>query len=148
MTSFKPRVDHIRVFVSLIWTHIPKEKRKKLDDESLQGVLVCCFENSLYKVWVRDTRQPILSRHVEIVEDKFPQPGLHGFDGTEPLEELPDYNPRGANSSNTVEAPVDTNAQKGGVDLDNLDADLLTHIPEVQSTHGVEESSGGAEDDV
>ena len=34
LTGHKPRVNHIRVFGSLVWTHIPKQKCRKLDSRS------------------------------------------------------------------------------------------------------------------
>ena len=42
LTQTKPRVDHIRVFGSLVWAHIAKENRRKLDpkgNELLSDVL-------------------------------------------------------------------------------------------------------------
>lgn len=45
-TGRKPRVDHIRVFGSTAWIHVPKQKRRKLDEKSSQGIVVGCFENN------------------------------------------------------------------------------------------------------
>ena len=71
MTGNLPRVDHIRVFGSSAWTYVPKEKRRKLEAKSGRGVLVSCFENSLYKVWIPDRQAAVLTRHVRILENEF-----------------------------------------------------------------------------
>lgn len=72
MAGVKPRVDHIRAFSSLTSAHVPKQKRKKLDTKSKQGGLIDWIENNLYKVRIRDSLKPILSRHVYILENNFP----------------------------------------------------------------------------
>ena len=71
MTGNLPRVDHIRVFGSSAWTYVPKEKRKKLEAKSECSVMVSCFENSLYKVWIPERRTAVLIRHVKILEKHF-----------------------------------------------------------------------------
>ena len=53
MTGETPRVDHLRVFGSLAWTHVPKKNCIKLDDRCLRGVVVACYDNSLYKLWIQ-----------------------------------------------------------------------------------------------
>ena len=40
INGIKPFLGHLRVIGARAWVHIPKEKRKKLDDRSWQGVLV------------------------------------------------------------------------------------------------------------
>ena len=71
MTGNLPRVDHIRAFGSSAWTYVPKEKRRKLEVKSERGVLISCFENSLYKVWIPDRQAAVLTRHVRILEKEF-----------------------------------------------------------------------------
>lgn len=71
MTGNLTRVDHIQVFGSVTWTHVPKEKRKKLDSKSELGVVVGYFENSIYKVWLPTRRIAVLSRHAKVLENTF-----------------------------------------------------------------------------
>lgn len=72
MTGIVPRMDHLKVFGSLAFTLVPKELRKKLDNKSVQGVVVGCFENSQFKVWIPSTKAAVLARHVNVLENTFP----------------------------------------------------------------------------
>lgn len=68
----KPRMDHLRVFVCLCWVFIPEEKRKKLDSQAENGLLLYCFDNSQYKVWINDRKTVVVTRHVLFEENVFP----------------------------------------------------------------------------
>ena len=72
LTGRKPRIDHFRVFGAHCWVHVPKEKRKKLDYKSEEGLLIECLENSVYKVWIRDRKEAVYCRDVRIDETSFP----------------------------------------------------------------------------
>ena len=72
MHGTKPDVAYFRVFGCLAWRHVPKDLRKKLDSKSELGVLVGCYENSLYKVFIPSRGVAVVSRDVTIVEDRFP----------------------------------------------------------------------------
>lgn len=48
----KPDVSHFRVFGFLGWYHIPKEKRKKFDSKAEHGVVIGCFEDKQFKLWL------------------------------------------------------------------------------------------------
>lgn len=65
-------MDHFRVFGIIAYVHAPKQKRNKLDERSMKGVIVGCYENSQYKVWLRETDSPVLSRHVNVLYNSFP----------------------------------------------------------------------------
>ena len=69
MTGNLPRVNHIGVFGSVKWIYVPKEKRKKLDSKSELGVLVPCFENSIYKIWLPKRCPAVLTRHARVLEN-------------------------------------------------------------------------------
>lgn len=71
VTGNKPRMDHIRVFGCIEFAHIPKNIREELDDTSRKGVVIACYENSLYKIWCPTKKEPFLSRHVTILEKQF-----------------------------------------------------------------------------
>lgn len=72
MYGFKPRVSHLKIFGCLAWRHIPKENRDKLDVKSERGIIIACYENSQYKLWIPGRRVAVLSRDVVIDETKFP----------------------------------------------------------------------------
>jgi hypothetical protein len=62
-TGEKPDVSHFRVFGSLIYIHVPKEKRTKLEPSSLKGILVGYSESSkAYKIYVPSQRKIVVSR--------------------------------------------------------------------------------------
>ena len=72
LTGEKPSLGYLRVFGCLAWNHIPKDNRKKLDAQSEAGIILNCFENKQYKIWVPSRRAAVISRDVKIVEEKFP----------------------------------------------------------------------------
>jgi hypothetical protein len=44
--SKKPSVDHLRIFGSLVYTHVPKEKKTKLEPSGKKGTFVGYSETS------------------------------------------------------------------------------------------------------
>jgi hypothetical protein len=45
-TGKKPSVDHLRIFGSLVYIHVPKEKRTKLEPSGKKGTFVGYSETS------------------------------------------------------------------------------------------------------
>ena len=39
-TKKKPAVDHMRIFGTLVYVHVPKEKRAKLEPSTKKGIFV------------------------------------------------------------------------------------------------------------
>lgn len=72
-----PLVSLLRIFVSIMWAHIPTEKRPKLDLKSEEGVLIPRFENGMCKVWLKKCRKAIVTKHVKISEGRFPVKGWY-----------------------------------------------------------------------
>jgi hypothetical protein len=71
----KPRVDHLRIFGSICYLHIPKENRSKLDSKSLQCFFVGYDTNSkVYRVFDPVSKKIHLSRDVIFDEQ---QVGYH-----------------------------------------------------------------------
>ncbi|KAJ9565577.1 hypothetical protein OSB04_001543 [Centaurea solstitialis] len=67
----KPDVDHFRIFGCLAHVHVPKQKRKKLDDKSKGCVLFGVSEESkAYRLYDLETDQIIISRDVKFEEDE------------------------------------------------------------------------------
>ncbi len=46
-----PYLGHLRILECRVWVHIPKEKRKKLDDRSYQGIYVGYKGTNQYRVY-------------------------------------------------------------------------------------------------
>ena len=89
LTGRRPGMDHFRVFGAHCWVHIPKEKRKKLNHKSEEGLLIGCLENSVYKVWIRDRKEAVYCRDVRIDETSFPR---RKWFSTEDVSVLPGSN--------------------------------------------------------
>jgi hypothetical protein len=48
----KPDLSHLKVFGTQVFIHIPDEKRKKLDEKSIEGILVgYCDTSKAYIIW-------------------------------------------------------------------------------------------------
>ena len=68
MKGTVPNISHLRTFGGLNWTYIQRERRKKLGGKSEPGILVGCYENKQYKVWIPSRRIAIVERDVIIDE--------------------------------------------------------------------------------
>jgi hypothetical protein len=65
----KPDLSHLKVFGTQVFIHIPDEKRKKLDEKSIEGILVgYCDTSKAYRIWDPATRTVKISRDVRIDE--------------------------------------------------------------------------------
>ena len=63
-TSQKPDISHLRIFGCLVYIHIPKEKRTKMENSGEKGTFVSYSETSkAFKIYVPG------ERHVEVSQD-------------------------------------------------------------------------------
>ena len=145
LTGKKPRVDHIRVFGSRAWVHVPKNKRTKLDSKSKEGIIVACMENSQYKVWLRDTKAPVMARHLRIIENDFPEKSWFMSASTELVDDADlteECTPPGEICSNQDQ--IDTSTVSSRPLTHNTSVtpapaqETLTYTPAVPSTHRTE----------
>lgn len=60
----KPTVNHLRVFGSLCWKHVPDAKRRKLDDKSTSMILVGYHTAGSYRLYDPATAKIHTSRDV------------------------------------------------------------------------------------
>ena len=61
----KPTVEHVRVFGSQAFVHVPAVKRKKLDDKAVKGILVGYqVDSGNYRVYMSKTQNVIESHDV------------------------------------------------------------------------------------
>jgi hypothetical protein len=66
----KPEVGHQRIFGCLVYIHVPKEKRTKMEPLGKKGVFVGYNENSkAYRIYVPGQRQIEVSRDVTFHEE-------------------------------------------------------------------------------
>ncbi|RDX97111.1 hypothetical protein CR513_20159, partial [Mucuna pruriens] len=68
-TGDKPMVNHLRIFGSLSYRHIPDERRRKLDDKSEALILIGYHPTSAYKLYRPLKQQVVISRDV-VLENK------------------------------------------------------------------------------
>ena len=66
----KPEVSHLRIFGCLVYIHIPKEKRKKLDPSGKKGIFVGYSKISkAYKIYFPGYKKIDISKDVTFDED-------------------------------------------------------------------------------
>ncbi|KAJ0795409.1 putative RNA-directed DNA polymerase [Helianthus annuus] len=67
----KPSVDHLRIFGSIAYSHIPKQHRGKLDDKVEKTIFIGYSENSKgYRLYNPTTNKVIISRDVTFDEGR------------------------------------------------------------------------------
>ncbi|RDX93140.1 hypothetical protein CR513_24641, partial [Mucuna pruriens] len=67
-TGDKPMVNHLRIFGSLSYRHIPDERRRKLDDKSEALILIGYHPTGAYKLYSPLKQQVVISRDVVVDE--------------------------------------------------------------------------------
>lgn len=112
MTDRKPDVSYLRVFGSLGWYHVPRERRKKLDAKSELGIMIACQENRQYKLWIPSRNVAVLSRDVTIVEHNFPGAQLERSE--QGLSLLEDVEQNGNQTAKPLSSPTSIQAARGG----------------------------------
>lgn len=73
-TGKKPNLEHVRIFGSIAYAHVPKQSPRKLDDKSkkllmVQGTYGYQGDSSNYKFYDPATKRVIVSR--DVVFDEF-----------------------------------------------------------------------------
>jgi hypothetical protein len=72
-TGTRPVVDHLRIFGSIAYAHVPKSFRKKLDPKSVKTICVGYYaETKAYRLWDDKHRRIMISR--DIIFDEFAMP--------------------------------------------------------------------------
>jgi hypothetical protein len=70
-TGRRPDVEHIRIFGCLNYSHVPSERRTKLDPTTQQGILVGYSEVSkAYRIYIPSLRRVVVSRDVRFDEGR------------------------------------------------------------------------------
>jgi hypothetical protein len=83
-TGRRPDVEHIRIFGCLTYSHVPSEKRTKLDPTTQQGILVGYSEVSkAYRIYIPSQRRVVVSRDVRFEEGRAFRRSLESRDSIE-----------------------------------------------------------------
>lgn len=69
-SGVRPSLNHLKVFGSLVYRHVPDQLRRKLDDKSNQMILVGYHSTGGYKLFDPVTKQIVISRDVIVDELK------------------------------------------------------------------------------
>jgi len=69
MERFKPNVQHLKVFGSITYAHVPKAARSKLDDK-LEKTIFIGYKHGGYKLYNPMTKNVIISHDVTFSEDE------------------------------------------------------------------------------
>jgi hypothetical protein len=70
-TDRRPDVEHIRIFGCSTFSHVPSERRTKLEPTAQHGILVGYSEVSkAYRIYIPPLRKVVVSRDVRFEEDK------------------------------------------------------------------------------
>jgi hypothetical protein len=84
----RPDVEHIMIFGCLTYSHVPSEKRTKLDPTSQQCILVGYLEVSkAYCIYIPSQRREVVSRDVRFEEGRAFRRSLESRDS---IEEVPE----------------------------------------------------------
>lgn len=67
----KLEVSHFRIFGSMVYCHVPFDKRTKLDSIVEKGIFVGCTETSkAYKVYIPTIQKTVVRRDVKFEDEK------------------------------------------------------------------------------
>ena len=62
-------MQHLKVFGSITYTHVPKAARSKLDDKGVKTIFIG-YKHEGYKLYNPMTKKVIVSRDVRFAEDE------------------------------------------------------------------------------
>jgi hypothetical protein len=89
-TDRRADVKHIRIFGRSTFSHVPSERRTKLDPTTQQGILVGYSKVSKScRIYIPPLRKVVVSRDVRFEEDKAFERSLESSQGVEDDAELP-----------------------------------------------------------
>jgi hypothetical protein len=70
-TDRRPNVEHIKIFGCLTFSHVPSERRTKLNPTAQHGILVAYSKVSkAYRIYIPPLRKVVVNRDVRFEEDK------------------------------------------------------------------------------
>ena len=70
-TGVKLEIGHLRIFGCLVYSHVPKDKREKLEPASEKGIFVGYSETSkAYRIYIPSLRKVVAMRDVRFGKDR------------------------------------------------------------------------------
>lgn len=117
----KPNLQHIRIFGSIGYVHVPKEKRKKLAKKSVKMLLVG-YDHENYRMFDQNTRKITISRDVKFDEYSIPEEKQSFVEVTVSQEIEQDHSTRSTPQEKSQESSSDDSMKS----LEDLDE---TYIP-------------------
>ena len=70
-TGKKPEVSHFRIFGSLTYSHVPSEKRTKLEPTAKKGIFVGYDETwKAFRIYLPSQRKVVVRREVKFEEER------------------------------------------------------------------------------
>ena len=70
-TGMKPEVSHFRIFGCLTFSHVPSEKRTKLEPTAERGIFVGYDETSkAFRIYLPALRKVVVRREVRFEEER------------------------------------------------------------------------------
>lgn len=69
-TGEMPYLGHMRIIGCVAWVHVPKEKRKKLDERSKKCYLIGYEGTNIFRLWNPVTKQVEGASHVDFDESR------------------------------------------------------------------------------
>ncbi|UYV69068.1 K02A2.6-like [Cordylochernes scorpioides] len=101
-SSRKPSVCHLKAFGCLAYSHIPTERRKKLDNRANRCILAgYSSQTKGYRLWCPETQHVIQTKHVKFDESKI------GLKWTKVEDEPERYNHIWIEPDNQLEGDID-----------------------------------------
>ena len=71
VTGKKPEVSHFRIFGSLPYSHVPSEKRTKLEPTAEKGIFMVYDETSkAFRIYLHSQRKVVVRREVKFGEER------------------------------------------------------------------------------
>ncbi|UYV60645.1 hypothetical protein LAZ67_1001752 [Cordylochernes scorpioides] len=120
-SSRKPSIRHLKAFGCLAYSHIPTERRKKLENRANRCILVgYSSQTKGYRLWCPETQHVIQTKHVKFDESKI------GLKWTKIEDEPERYNHIWIEPDNQLEGDIDLKPEaKRERNDDTSDQDLV-----------------------
>jgi hypothetical protein len=137
-TDRRPDVKHIRIFGCSTFSHVPSERRTKLDPTSQQRILVGYSEVSkAYRIYIPPLRKVVVSNDVRFEEDRDFARSLDSRVGVEDDAELPVAVSKGAQpqwSGTPVSGVIGSPCTASGSQSEHVQLDGAQTLEGVQSS--------------
>jgi hypothetical protein len=126
-TERRPDVEHIRIFGCSTFSHVPSERRTKLDPTAQQGILMGYSKVSkAYRIYILPLKKVVVSRDVRFEEDRAFARSLESSRAVEDDAELPVAVSEGAQpqwSSTPVSEVTESPCTASGSQVEHVQSD-------------------------